>query len=144
MIPKTNQAYRISKITRKASDDPLKQLIEKQHRDGRTGDSIIQKIQTNNFSYDVVLFNDRIIKNIANFCCTNDVNLKSALCFDFTFDLGKNPPYYVLVASFQNTSLINKSTKKSPAILGPILICHKKDDNSVKLLCDTILDSSPD
>ena len=27
-IPKTNQAYRISKITRKASDDPLQQLIE--------------------------------------------------------------------------------------------------------------------
>ena len=62
-IPKTNQTYRISKITRKAFDDPLKQLIEKQHRDGRTGDSIIQKIQTNNFSY-VVLFNDRIIKQI--------------------------------------------------------------------------------
>ena len=35
-IPEANQAYRISKITRKASDDPLKQLIEKQHRDGRT------------------------------------------------------------------------------------------------------------
>ena len=111
-IPKTNQAYRTSKISRKSSDDPLKQLIEKQYRDGRTGDSIIQKIQTNNFSYDVVLFNDRIIKNIANFYCTNDVNLKSALCFDFIFDLGKNPPYYALVISFQNTSLINKSTKK--------------------------------
>ena len=111
-IPKTTQAYRISKISRKSSDDPLKQLIEKQYRDGRTGDSIIQKIQTNNFSYDVVLFNDRIIKNIANFYCTNDVNLKSALCFDFIFDLGKNPPYYDLVTSFQNTGLINKSTKK--------------------------------
>ena len=104
---------------------------------------MVQKIQTNNFSYDVVLFNDCIIKNIANFCCTNDVNLKSALCFDFTFDLGKNPPYYVLVTSFQNTSLVNKSTKKSPAILVPILICYKKDENSVKPLCDTILDSCP-
>ena len=27
-IPKTNQAYRTSKIARKASDDPLKQVIE--------------------------------------------------------------------------------------------------------------------
>ena len=105
-IPKTNQAYRISKITRKASDNPLKQLIEKQHRDGRTGDSIIQKIQTTNFSYDVALFNDRIVENIPNFCCTNDADSKSALCFDFTFDLGKNPPYYVLVTSFQNIYLI--------------------------------------
>ena len=63
VIPKTNQAYRISKITRKASDDPLKQLIEQQHRDGSTADSIIQKIQSNNFFYNVVLFNDRNIKS---------------------------------------------------------------------------------
>ena len=63
VIPKTSQAYRISKITRKASDDPLKQLIEQQHQDGITAESIIQKIQSNNFFYDVVLFNDRNIKN---------------------------------------------------------------------------------
>ena len=112
----------------------------------------------------------------ANFCCTNNVNLKSALCFDFTFDLGKNTPslwasdvlwtsnrrlyevrtshrrpkdvwcplgYYVSVTSFHNTGLINKSTKKSPTILRSILICHKKDENTVKRLCDTILDSCP-
>ena len=30
-IPKINQAYRILKIARKSSDDPLKQIIEKQH-----------------------------------------------------------------------------------------------------------------
>ena len=30
-IPKINQAYRILKIARRASDDPLKQIIEKQH-----------------------------------------------------------------------------------------------------------------
>ena len=69
--------------------------------------------------------------------------MRSGLCFDFTFDLGKNPPYYILVTSFQNTSLINKSTKKRLAILGPILICLKKDESSVKLLYDTILDSCP-
>ena len=28
-------------------------------------------------------------------------------------------------------------------MLGPILICHKKDERSVKLLCDTLLDHSP-
>ena len=33
--------------------------------------------------------------------------------------------------------------KKSPTILGSILICHKKDENSVKRLCDTILYSCP-
>ena len=68
--------------------------------------------------------------------------MKSALSCDFTFDLGKNPPYYVLVTSFQNTSL-TKARKKFQLLLGPILICHKNDENSVKLLCDNILDSCP-
>ena len=141
-IPKTNQAYRISKIARKPSDDSLKQVIKNKHQDDRNGNSIIQKMQSNSFSYDVVVFNDRIVKNIANFCCTNGINLKSAFCFDFTFDLGNNPLNYVLL--FQNISLIKKTTKKSQAISGPILICHKRHENSVKLLCDTILDNCPE
>ena len=28
-------------------------------------------------------------------------------------------------------------------MLGPVLICHKKDEKAVKLLCDTLLDASP-
>ena len=28
-------------------------------------------------------------------------------------------------------------------MLAPVLICHKKDEKAVKLLCDTLLDASP-
>ena len=28
-------------------------------------------------------------------------------------------------------------------MLGPVLVCHKKDEKVVKLLCDTLLDASP-
>ena len=28
-------------------------------------------------------------------------------------------------------------------MLGPVLICHRKDENAVKLLCDTLLDACP-
>ena len=28
-------------------------------------------------------------------------------------------------------------------MLGPVLICHKKDEKAVKLSCDTLLDASP-
>ena len=127
----------------KGTTDPQKKLIEKQPRDGSTEDTIIQRIQTNLFSYDIILFNQHVISNIANFCCTSDGNYKSALFWDFTFDLGKSPPYYFLALSFQNTTLLNKATKKCPVMLGPVLICHRKDENAVKLLCDTLLDVCP-
>ena len=127
----------------KGTTDPLKKLIEKQQRDGSTEDTIIQRIQTDPFSYDIILFNQRVINSIANFCCTSDGNYKPALCWDFTFDLGKSPPYYVLALSFQNTTLLNKATKKCPVMLGPVLISHRKDENAVKLLRDTLLDACP-
>ena len=28
-------------------------------------------------------------------------------------------------------------------MLGPVLVCHKKDEKAVKLLCDTLLDVCP-
>ena len=113
---------------------PFKRLIEKQR------DNIIQRIQTNPFSCDIILFTDHIINNLASFCCTNNGSFKSPLTWDFKFDLGKNPPYYGLVLTYRNTTLLSKETKKSPVMLGPILICHTKNDKSVKLLCDTLLD----
>lgn len=65
------------------------------------------------------------------------------LCFDFTFDLGKSPLYFVLAVTYQNASLIRKNTKKLPALLSPVMICHKNDQKTVELFCDTILDKCP-
>ena len=141
-IPKKSQVYELSRKSKK-DDDPLKKLIGKQLRDGSTGDPIIQKIETNTFSYNIVLFKDRMIKNIANFCCTNIPDFRSPYCWDFTFNLGRTPPYFALVTSYQNTTLLSKRTKKCPVLLGPILLCHKKDETNVKLLCDAILDKCP-
>ena len=89
------------------------------------------------------MFNDRIINNLANICCTNNPSYKAPLAWDFTFDLGKNPPYCALVLTYRNITLLIKGTKQSPLMLGPILICHKKNQRSVKLLCDTLLDQCP-
>ena len=136
----------VSRKRNKSSQDPFSNfqtLVDKQQKDGFTGDNIIQRIQTNPFSYDTILFNDRIINNLANFCCTNNSSHKSPLSWDFTFDLGKNPRYSALVLTYRNTTLLSKRTKKSPVMLGPILICHKKNETSVKLLCDTLLDHCP-
>ena len=81
----------------------------------------MQTSQPNEFSYDIALYKKRIVENIANFCCSDIAIFKSPLCFDVTFDLGKSPPYFALVLTYQNTSLISKQTKKSPTMLRPIL-----------------------
>ena len=90
----------------KKIDDTLEQLIEKYQEDAKNGQKVIQTFQPNEFSYDIVLYKERIVKNIANFCCSDIAIFKSPLCFDFTFDLGKSPPYFALVLTYQNTSLI--------------------------------------
>ena len=60
--------------------------------------------------------------------------------WDFTFDLGKSPLYYVLALNYQNITLIDKTTGKSLVMLGPVLVCYKKDRKAFKLLRNTLLD----
>ena len=66
-IPKVTQANEISRKHNIKTTDNLKLLIQKQQEDKKTWGRVIQKIQINPFSYDIILFNDRIIKNIAKF-----------------------------------------------------------------------------
>ena len=96
-VPIINQVYEISRKTSKSSQEPFKTLIDKQQKHGFTDDNIMQRIQANTFSCDIISFNDRIINNHANFCCTNYPSYNSPLTWDFAFDLGKNPLYYALV-----------------------------------------------
>ena len=142
-VPTISQVYEISRSLKSKNTNPLTKLIVKQQSDCSTKHSVIQKIQTNQFSCHILLINKRIIKNIANFCCTDRKEVKSALCWDFTFDIGNSPPYYLLALSYQNTALFNKTTKRCPVVLGPVLICHRKYEKAVKLLCDRLLDAFP-
>ena len=105
-----------------------------------TEDTVIQGIKTNLLTYDIVPFNHRTVSNLANSCCMDDRNFKSTVSWDFTFDLGKSPLYYVLALNYQNITLIDKTTGKSLVMLGPVLVCYKKDRKAVKLLCNTLLD----
>ena len=91
-------------------------------------------------TYDIVPFNQRTVSNLANFCCMDDRNFKSTASWDFTFDLGKSPLYYVLALNYQNITLIDKTTGKSLVMLGPVLVCYKKDRKAFKLLRNTLLD----
>ena len=140
-IPSVKLAYNIQTqlLSAEKEDDPLLKIIEKQ----KEGGSAIRKIIHNPHSFDVVLFNDRIIHNIANFCCVEDGRFKSPLCWDITFELLGNPPSYVLVITYQFTTLLHKVSKTCPTFLGPISICHKKDEATIKVMCDALLEACP-
>ena len=62
-VPKISHAYEFNRQKNKKTDDPLKQLIEKYHKDAKNGQKFIQIFQPNKFSYDIVLYKKRIIKN---------------------------------------------------------------------------------
>ena len=116
-VSRISHAYEFNRQKNKKTDNPLKQLIEKYHEDAKNGQKVIQTSQPNEFSCDIPLYKKRIVENIASFCCSDIAIFKSLLCFDVTFDLGKSPPYFALVLTYQNTSLISKQTKKSPTML---------------------------
>ena len=142
-VPRRLHAYEESRKVKQASkcDDPLMALLQKQREDGRTGHPVIRRVTMDDHSYSLNLFDDTIIDNIANFCCTELPGYKSAFMTDFTFELLKDPPFFALVGTFKNTSLHVKSTNRCPVMLGPILLCHKRDEATVRMFYDAILDA---
>ena len=96
-----------------------------------TENTVIQWVKTSPFTCDIVIFNQRVVSNLANFCCADDINFKS-------ISVG------TLHSIYATHHLINKTTGKSPVMFQPVVFCHEKDEKAVKLLCDSRFDVSPD
>ena len=54
-VPKISHVYEFNRQKNKKTDDSLKQLKEKYHKDAKNGQKVIQTFQPNEFSYDIVL-----------------------------------------------------------------------------------------
>ena len=127
-------------MKKKQPEDPLKQLLIKQREEGRTGHPIIKRILFDTNSYTITLMTDLAVENIANFCCTENTKYKTSLNFDFTFELLKEPPFYALISTYKNTSLYVKNTQRCPTILGPYLLCHKRNEEIVQSFLDALIE----
>ena len=77
-------------------------------------------------------------QNIANFCCTENTKYKTSLNFDFTFELLKEPPFCALVSTYKNTSLYVKNSRRCPILLGPVLLCHQRNEETVQSFLDAL------
>lgn len=88
------------------------------------GEKFIRAYSLDDDSPKVVLFTDDQVDDLVNFCCNDIHGHKSMLYVDVTFQLG---PFYVLLTSYQNTTLVTKTTGRCPIMIGPTLLCMLKD-----------------
>ncbi|XP_066917468.1 uncharacterized protein [Clytia hemisphaerica] len=106
--------------------DPLYQITNAMRNVESNTDRFIRTYQLDDQSMKVILFNDRQIDDIVNFCC-NATEDKSLYYSDITFELGS---FFLLVSSYKNTALYVKNTESSPAMIGPMMLCLLKDEET--------------
>ena len=60
------------------------------------------------------------------------------LKFDFSFELLKETPFYALVSTYKNTSLCVKNIRRCPTLLGPVLLCYKRNEEIAQSFLDAL------
>ncbi|KAL9982941.1 hypothetical protein ACROYT_G005056 [Oculina patagonica] len=84
------------------------------------------------------LGNNHQINDIARFC--TDPTEFQPLYVDATFNLGQ---FNVTIVSYKHLLLENRRDGKHPALVGPVLVHHKKTAQSYKYLCTNLTSLNP-
>ena len=102
-IPNRSVAFEINRkrAIESRNVDPLRQLVNKLKQDGESNSLSMSDIIIENGTYNVSLIKELSVKNIANFCYTENKNYKSSLNFDFTLELLKDPPLFAFVTTYK-------------------------------------------
>ena len=50
----------------------------------------------------------------------------------------KETPFYALVSTYKNTSLCVKNIRRCPTLLGPVLLCHKRNEEIAQSFLDAL------
>ena len=88
----------------------------------------------------IIAYTDSQIDSLVDFCCNDTNGFKSLLYVDLTFQLG---PFYMLLTVHTNTMLLNKRTNTCPVIIGPLMLCMLKDEQTYTTLFQKINSSVP-
>lgn len=112
--------YFKSKHKELCKTDPVSALLDMQLEEEK---AFIRSVTVDRNSPIIVLFSDEQIKDIAKFCC-NDEGPNSALGVDMTYNLRS---VYVAITTYKHLQLITKRDNKEPMVLGPVMMCMKKD-----------------
>ena len=112
--------YLKSKDKETSKSDPVSALLDMQLEEEKP---FIRSVTVDRNSPIIVLFSDEQIKDLKKFCCNED-GPNSPLCIDMTFNLGN---FYVVVTTYKRLQLLTKRSNNEPIILGPVMMCMKKD-----------------
>ena len=101
------------------SSNPISSLLLMQHEEQ---EKFLREISFQDNQPSVTLFNDKQIKDIKRFC-TN-------ACVDMTFNMGN---FYVVVTTYRHLQLKSR-TEKEPVMVGPVMICTKKNTTELSTI----------
>ena len=109
-------------------DDPLLKITQTMnaYKEG-DGERFIRPYTLDDGLPKVIAFTEKQMDDIINFCCNEKAGFKSLFLTDLTFQLG---PFYVLLTSYTNTTLFVKGTNVCPTMLGPLILCMLKHEQT--------------
>ena len=81
---------------------------------------------------------DIAVQNIANFCGTENTKYKKSLNFNFIFDLLKESTLYAVVSTYKKLYSMVKIPGYVRPYLGPVLLCHKINEEIVQSFLDAL------
>ena len=73
--------------------------------------------------------------------CTNEDGVNSPFCADMTYDIGH---YYVVVTNYRHLQLVSWENGKEHILIGPVMICTKKNRETYQHLFQKITNACPD
>ena len=138
-LPRNNRqaSYLKSKSKGSCKADPISALLDMQLKEETP---FIRSVAVDKNSPIVILFSDEQLKEIQKFCC-NQEGSNTPLCVDMTFNLGN---FYVVVTTYRHLQLVTKRSGKEPVIMGPVMLCMKKDRATYQSLFQKIVSHCPD
>ena len=113
--------------------DPLFSVMEECKQQQSRADPFLRMVQAAPDAM-CLLANSRQLNDMARFC--TDPNQCCVLGIDPTFNLGE---FSVTVITYKHLQLIDRHTKKSPVLVGPMLIHQKKTMESFHFLASGIV-----
>ena len=117
--------------------DPISALLDMQLEEETP---FIHSVAVGKNSPIIILFSDEQLKDIQKFCC-NQEGSNTPFCVDMKFNLGN---FYVVVTTYCHLQLVTKRSGKEPVIMGPVMLCMKKDRATYQSLFQKIVSHCPD
>ena len=128
--------YIRSKISRKAVD-PIGEVISMQFDEK---ERFSQGVAVDDNCPIITLFTRDQLADIDKFC-TNEDGVNSPFCADMIYDIGN---YYVVVTTYRHLQLVSRENAKEPILIGPVMICTKKNRETYQHLFQKITNACLD